>query len=79
MKLFGYWIHVRPPGIHNKHFYQDACQGVFFGYVPQTYKPFVWYDKNSERIEIAPHAKFDKGFNDLSINNLPPNCQHIFD
>ena len=28
-------------------------------------------------MKIATHAKFDEGFNDLPIDNLPPNCQHI--
>ena len=30
-----------------------------------------------KKVKIATHAKFDEVFNDLLIDNLPPNCQHI--
>ena len=75
--MFGCLIYVQPPGVRNKGFHQDTRQGIFLSYVPHTDKLFVCYDKNSENIKIATHAKFDEGFNDLPINYLLPNCQHI--
>ena len=78
LKTFGCRIRIQQPGVCNKRFHQDARQGIFLSYVPHTDKLFVWYDENSERVKIAIHAKFDEGFNDLPIDNLPPNCQHNF-
>ena len=63
--------------MRNKRFHQDTCQEIFLGYAPHMDKLFVWYDENLERIEIATLAKFDEDFNDILIDNLPPNYQHI--
>ena len=57
--------------------YQDDKDSRKSCDLKETDKLFVWYDENSERVKIATHAKFDNGFNDLPINNLPPNCQQI--
>ena len=77
LKTFSCQIHIWPPGLCNKRFHQDSCHNIFLGYVPHTDKLFVWYGENSKCIKIATHAKFDEGFNDQPIDNLPPNCQHI--
>ena len=42
-----------------------------------TSRVIIWYDKSSERVKFAIHAKFDEGFNDLLADNLPPKFQHI--
>ena len=77
MKTFGCRIHVQPPGIRSKRFKDDIRQGIFLGYVPHTDRLFTWYDEGTHQVKIAIHAKFDEGFNDLPIDTLPPNCQHI--
>ena len=77
MKTFGCLIHVRPPGLRSKRFKDDTRQGIFLGYVPHTDRLFTWYDEGTHQVKIATHAKFDEGFNDLPIDTLPPNCQHI--
>ena len=61
LNTVGCQIHVQSPGVSNKHFHQDACQGIFLGYVPHTDKLFVWYDKNSERIKLLPMLSLMKG------------------
>ena len=77
LKTFGCRIHGRPPGICSKRFKDDTQQGIFLGYVPHTDRLFTWYDEGTHQVKIATHAMFDEGFNDLPINTLPPNCQHI--
>ena len=77
MKTFGCRIHVRPPGICSKWFKDDTQQGIFLGYVPHTNRLFTWHDEGTHQVKIATHAKFDEGFNDLPIDTLLPNCQHI--
>ena len=37
----------------------------------------MYFDEGSGRVKIATHAKFDEGFNDLPVDNLPLNCQQI--
>ena len=77
LKTFGCCIHVHPSGIHSKHFKDDTRQGIFLGYVPHTDCLFTLYHEGTHQVKIATHAKFDEGFNDLPIDTLPPNCQHI--
>ena len=78
LKTFGCRICVRPPGIQSKRFKDNNRQGIFLDYVPHTDRLFTWYDKGTHQAKIATHAKLDEGFNNLPIDNLPLNCQHIF-
>ena len=63
--------------IRSKRFKNEAQKGIFVGYAPILSRLIIWFDESSERVKFATHAKFDKGFNDLSADNLPPNCQQI--
>lgn len=74
---FGCQIHVRPSGIGQKRFKEDASQGNFLGYVPHMDKSFTWYDEGTHKVKVTTHARFDRGKNDLLVNNLPLNCQHL--
>ena len=47
------------------------------GYVPFTTRNILWFDVESERVKVATHCLFDEGFNDLPIETLPPNVQHL--
>ena len=49
----------------------------FLGYVSHMDRLFTWYDEGTHQVKVTTHAKFDKRFNNLPIDNLPPNCQHI--
>lgn len=33
LKTFGFQVHVIPSSVYSKYFLQDACQGIFLGYV----------------------------------------------
>ena len=62
---------------HRKCFKQDTQQDIFLGYVPHTDCIILYFDKGSGWVKIATHAKFDEGFDDLPVDNLPLNCQQI--
>ena len=47
------------------------------GYTGQTQHNFIWFDVSTEKIKIASHSQFDEGFNDLSIESIPPNVEHL--
>ena len=37
----------------------------------------IWYDVESQRCKIAVHCVFDEGFNDIPMESLCPNAQHL--
>ena len=77
LKTFGCCIHVCSPGIRSKRFTNDTRQGIFLGYVLHTDRLFTLYDESTHQVTVVTHAKFDERINDLPIDNLPPDCQHI--
>jgi hypothetical protein len=77
LRVFGSRVWVRPPGIQARRFKSKAQKGIFLGYVPHTTRNIIWYDVESERMKIASHCVFDEGFNDVPVETLPPNVQHI--
>jgi hypothetical protein len=44
---------------------------------PQHTKNILWYDVDTGRIKIAKHVRFDEGLNDLPIDALLSNVQHV--
>ena len=66
-----------PPGKRKGKLINNACQGIFLGYLPHTTKNILWYDVETHRVKIAFHARFDKGMNDLPAELIPPNVQHL--
>ena len=77
LRTFGCRVWVRTPGIQAKRFKDKARKGIFLGYVPHTTRNIIWYDVESQRCKIAVHCVFDKGFNDVPIESLCPNAQHL--
>ena len=75
LRTFGCRVYVWPPGVQKKHFKEDVRQGIFLGYLPHTDCLILYYDEGSCQVKIATHAKFDEGFNDLPVDNLPLNSQ----
>ena len=74
---FGCRVYVQPLGVQKKHFKEDARQGIFLGYIPHTDCLILYYNEGSCQLKISTHAKFDEGFNDLPVDNLPLNSQQI--
>ena len=37
----------------------------------------LYYDEASGQVKIATHTKFDEGFNDLPVDNLPLDSQQV--
>ena len=70
-------MYVRPPGVQFKRFKNKARKGIFLGCVRSSSCVIFQFDESSKRVKFTTHAKFDKGFNDLPADNLPPNCQQI--
>ena len=70
-------VYVRKPGRRSAKFKTQSQKGIFLGLQPNTTKNILWYDPETNRIKIAAHACFDEGFNDLRIDQIPPNVQHL--
>ena len=68
---------VHPLGVCKKHFKEDSQKGIFLRYMPHTDRVMIFYDENSQVVKLVTHGVFDEGFNDLPIEAIPPNCQHI--
>ena len=46
-------------------------------HVPHNDHLILWYNEGTHQVKIATHAKIDKGFNNLPVDNLPLNCHQI--
>ena len=77
LKTFGCRVWVRFPGLQARRFKDKAQKGIFLGYVPFTTQNILYFDVKSERVKVATHCLFDERFNDLPIEILPPNGQHL--
>jgi hypothetical protein len=77
LRTFGCRVWVRPPGKRTARLTNHARKGIFLGYLPNTLKNILWFDVDSNRIKIAFHARFDEGMNDLPLEAIPPNVQHL--
>ena len=72
-QTFSCRVHVRSSGVRSKPFKNKARQGIFLGYVPSSSCVIIWFNESSKRVKFATHAKFDEGFNNLPVDNLPIN------
>jgi len=52
---------------------QDTKKGIFLGCRTNTLKNVVWHDPLTDRVKYGYHVRFNKGFNDLPLAQLPPN------
>ena len=71
LKVFGCRVIVPPLGSKKARFARKAKLGVFLGYVANTSRVFYWFDIKSQRVKVGTHMKFDEGFNDLPLDELP--------
>ena len=64
--------------LHDSQFASD-CAKTFASVfdLPYTTRNILWYDVNTSRVKIATHARFDEGMNDLTIDAIPHNVQHL--
>ena len=69
--VFGCRVIVPPLGSKKAQFARKAKIGVFLGYVANTSRVFYWFDIKSQRVKIGTHMKFDEGFNNLPLDELP--------
>ena len=77
LRTFGCRIWVRTPGIQAKRFNDKARKGIFLGYVSHTTQNIIWHNVESQQCKITVHCVFDEGFNDVPIESLCPNAQHL--
>ncbi|MCE2995760.1 MAG: hypothetical protein LW863_09190 [Flammeovirgaceae bacterium] len=77
LRTFGCRVWVRPSGRRPIKLKPNSRKGIFLGYIPNTRKNILWFDIESQRVKIAKHARFDEGFNDVPITEIPPNVQHL--
>jgi len=53
---------------------QDTKKGIFLGCRTNTLKSVVWHDPLTDRVKCGCHVRFDEGFSDLPLAQLPPNA-----
>ena len=51
----------------------DTKKGIFLGHRTNTLKNVAWYDPLTDRVKYGCHVRFDEGFDDLPLAQLPPN------
>ena len=73
LRSFGCQTWVKPPGIQDANLVPNSCKGIFLGYVLYTTRNILWYDVATHKAKIATHARFDDGFNNLPMEQDPPN------
>ena len=56
---------------------RPAVGFLFLGYLPHTDRLILYYNEGSDQVQIATHATFDEGSNDLPVTNLPLNSQLV--
>ena len=77
LRTFGYRVWVRTPRNQANRFKDKAQEGIFLGYVPHTTQNIIWYDVESQLCKIVVHCVFDEGFNDVPMESLYSNAQHL--
>ena len=68
---------MRSPGGRKAKFKTASKKGTFLGYMPNTTRNILWFDSETNRVKISSHVCFDEGMNDLPIDKIPPNVQHL--
>ena len=77
LRTFGCQTWVKPPGARDAKLVPNSQKGIFLGYVPYTTRTILLYDVATHKVKIATHAKFDEGFNDFPMDQVPSNGQHL--
>ena len=77
LKYFGSRVWCRPPGDCDAKFKSNSRKGLFLGFLSDTTKNIVYYNQESNRIKKANHFCFDEGFNDLPLQQQPPNVINL--
>ena len=77
LRTFGCRVWVGTPGIQAKRFKDKAKKVIFLGYAPHTTRNIIWYNVESQQCKIAVHCVFDEGFNNVPIESICPNAQHL--
>jgi len=53
---------------------QDTKKGIFLGCRTNALKNVAWHDPLTDRVKCGYHVRFDEGFNELPLAQLPPNA-----
>ena len=77
LKYFGSRLWCRPPGDRDTNFRSNSRKGLFLGFLPDTTKNIFYYDQESNCIKKTSHFRFNEGFNDLPLQQQPPNVAHL--
>ena len=77
LKTFGCRVWAKQPGRNKAQFRNNTCKGIFLGFLPHTTRVAMYYNVNSHLVKFATHLRYDKGMNDLPIDSIPPNVQHL--
>ena len=65
------------PGHQSTRTATEPHQGLSIDFAFSGQRNIIWYDVETHKVKIATHARFDEGFNDLPMDTIPPNGQHL--
>lgn len=77
LKYFGSRVWCRPPDDRDAKFKSNLRKSLFLVFLPDTTKNIFYYDQESNQIKKAGHFRFDEGFNDLPLQEQPPNVINL--
>ena len=76
LRTFGCQAWARPPGERQSKFKPNSKRDTFLVRVPHATHNILWCDPETSKVKIATHTQFNEGFNDLSVDEIPPNVVH---
>ena len=68
---------VKPPSGWSAKFETNARKGMFLGCSPIAIRNFLWHDCLTDEVKIATHGRFDEGFSDLPLDQIPSDVNHL--
>jgi hypothetical protein len=77
LRTIGCRVLVKPTTARTAKSTNHSVPGIYLGPLEYTLKNIQWYDPATQRVKIAYHCRFDEGFSDLALDQLPPNVQHL--
>ena len=42
-----------------------------------TTRNFAWHDCPTDKVKLAAHGRFDEGFSDFPLDQMPANVNHL--